>query len=103
MTSGGSHTNFNETAFTAGAVSGAGIIVGAMVAGLRNASAVRRNWNVQVAVSVRDDIIAQLQRRVDNRRAELERCNKTILQQSLEIKELTVRLTMAQFLRQRGR
>jgi hypothetical protein len=100
---GGSHTNFDSQAFTAGAIGGASLLAGAMVAGLRNAAGIRRDRNTQVAVSVRDDIIAQMQRRVNNQRAELRRRDATIADQALHIKELQVRLTMAQFLRQRGR
>ena len=100
---GGSHTNFNEQAFSVGAVSGAGVLAGAMVAGMRNAAAIRRGRNTLAAIGARDDIIDQLQRRVDNQRAELGRRNATIMNQSLQIKELEVRLQMAQFLRKRGR
>lgn len=38
MSSGGSHTGFNQSAFTAGAVGGALSIAGALVAGATNAS-----------------------------------------------------------------
>lgn len=47
---GGSHTHFNESAFTVGAVSGAGLLAGAVGAGLANYRAAQErkwsNWNV---------------------------------------------------------
>jgi hypothetical protein len=44
---GDSHTNFNETAFTLGAMSGATLLAGAMVAGVQNGlNRNRMAWNM---------------------------------------------------------
>ncbi|CUT11469.1 hypothetical protein BF49_2549 [Bradyrhizobium sp.] len=46
MTNGGSHTNFDPTAFTVGAVGGALSIAGALAAGVENyTKAQRRSWS----------------------------------------------------------
>lgn len=100
---GGSHTNFDHQAFTTGAVGGASLIAGALVAGLRNANNVRRERDALAVVQGRDDLIRSLQRRVDAQRAVIARHEKTIRDQAFTIRELELRLKMAQYLRQRRR
>lgn len=55
---GGSHTNFDEGAFTAGAVGGAGLLAGALAQGLANYRAQQErkwsNWNVTALRSALD-------------------------------------------------
>lgn len=51
---GGSHTNFNEQAFTVGAVSGAGLLAGAVGAGLANYRAAQdRKWSAWNVTALR--------------------------------------------------
>jgi hypothetical protein len=51
---GGSHTNFDESAFTVGALSGAGILAGALGAGLANYRAAQeRKWMAWNATALR--------------------------------------------------
>lgn len=100
---GDSHTNFNHQAFAVGAVGGSATIAAALVNGARNAAAVRRSREVLHAVTARDDLISNMQRRIDHQRSELERRDAIIHDQSLAIRELNVRLRMAQWFRQQGR
>jgi hypothetical protein len=100
---GDSRTGFHDGAFTVGAIGGATTIAGAMVAGARNAAAIRRARDALNVVHGRDEMIRSLQRRVDNQRAEIGRRDATIRDQAMTIRELGLRLTMVQYLRQRGR
>jgi hypothetical protein len=100
---GGSHTNFDTSAFTVGAIGGAATIAGAVAAGVANIAAARRERGMVEAVDSRDVVIQRLQRRVANQRFEIGRRDVTIRDQYLTIRELGLRLQMAQFLRQRGR
>ena len=54
-------------------------------------------------VQSRDVTIRSLQRRIHNQSIELGRRDATIRDQALTIRELDLRLTMSQYLRQRGR
>jgi hypothetical protein len=100
---GGSHTNFDQQAFTVGAIGGAATIAGALVAGVTNIAAGRRERGVRDALQSRDAVICSLRRRIDNQRTELGRRDATIRDQALTIRELDLRLGMAQYMRQRGR
>jgi hypothetical protein len=100
---GGSHTNFDTSAFTVGAIGGAATIAGALAAGVSNLAAARRERGMTEAVDSRDVEIRRLQRRIASQRSEIGRCDVTIRDQALTIQELGLRLQMAQYLRQRGR
>jgi predicted amino acid dehydrogenase len=95
---GDSHTNFDAGAFTAGAVGGAATIAGAIGVGIANFAAGRRERGV---LQSRDATIFRLEQRIANQRTELGRRDATIRDQALTIRELDLRLNMAQYLRQR--
>jgi hypothetical protein len=103
MMAGDSHTNFDQQAFTVGAIGGAATIAGAIGAGICNLAAARRARGMSDVVQSRDDTIRSLQRRIDNQRIELGRRDATIRDQALTIRELGLRLSMSQYLRPRGR
>ncbi|MGM4916235.1 hypothetical protein [Tardiphaga sp. 813_E8_N1_3] len=100
---GDSHTGFDQQAFTVGAVGGAATIAGAIGAGIRSLAVARRERGMVDVVQSRDVTIRSLQRRIDNQSIELGRRDATIRDQALTIRELDLRLTMSQYLRQRGR
>jgi hypothetical protein len=100
---GDSHTNFDSAAFTVGAVNGAATIAGALGAGISNLAAARRERGTTDAVQSRDVTIRSLQRRIDNQRTEIGRRDATIRDQAMTIREQHLKLTMSQYLRQRGR
>ena len=100
---GGSHTNFDTSAFTIGAIGGAATIAGAVASGVANVVGARRDRSTTEAVDSRDVEIRRLQRRIANQRSEIGRRDVTIRDQALTIHELGLRLQMTQYLRQRGR
>jgi hypothetical protein len=99
---GDSHTGFDQQAFAVGAVGGAATIAGAIGAGIRNLAVARRERGMVNVVQSRDITIRSLQRRVDNQSIELERRGATIRDQDLTIRELALKLAMAQYLRRQG-
>jgi hypothetical protein len=98
---GDSHTKFDAGAFTVGAVGGAATIAGAVGVGIVNFANSCRERGVIDALNSRDTTILQLERRIANQRTELGRRDATIRSQAMTIRELDLRLTMAQYLRQR--
>ena len=100
---GGSHTNFDTSAFTVGAIGGAATIAGAVASGVANVVVARRERGMTEAVDSRDVEIRRMQRRIASQRSEIGRRDVTIRDQALTIHELGLRLQMTQYLRQRGR
>jgi hypothetical protein len=99
---GGSHTDFDQAAFTIGAIGGAAAIAGAIGVGIRNFQAQRQRRRVRDVVRDRDELIWTLRYRVRNQ----DRVIGTFIDHSsnmdLEIEELRLRLAMANYLRRQG-
>jgi uncharacterized protein HemX len=93
---GGSHTNFDEHAFTVGALSGAGIIAGALGAGIANYRAAQQRrfayWNA-VTLRAALDLSEQLRTR---EHASLRSKAAIITAQRVTIARLESQLAIAQ-------
>lgn len=100
---GGSHTNFNTSAFGAGAVSGAGILAVALASGVSNARAVSREHAVHRAIAERDVMIVALQRRNAAQARALADMQRAAARRDDEISELQLRLRLALHLRNNPR
>jgi hypothetical protein len=93
---GDSHTNFNESAFSAGAIGGAGLLASALVAGLANYRAElarqRVRWNATALRSALD--LSEQMRARDH--AALRSKNAIITAQRVTIARLESQLAIAQ-------
>jgi hypothetical protein len=98
----GSHTGFDQVAFTVGAIGGAGTIAGAVGVGIRNFQAQRRERRARDLVRVRDALIRTLQHRVRNQGRVIDAFIDHSSNMDLEIEELRLRLAMANYLRRKS-
>lgn len=103
MMAGGSHTDFNVGSFSAGAVSGAGILAAALASGVANARATQRDHAVHRAIAERDNMIIALQRRNAAQARALADAQRAVARRDDEISELQLRLRLALHLRNQPR
>jgi len=99
---GGSHTDFDQAAFTVGAIGGAAAIAGAIGVGIRNFQAQRRERRVRDVVRERDALIRTLRHRVRNQDRVIDAFIDHTLNMELENEELRLRLAMANYLRRQN-
>jgi hypothetical protein len=99
---GGSHTRFDQAAFTVGAIGGAATIAGAVGVGIRNFQAQRRERRVRDVVRRRDALIRRLRYRVQNQDRVIDAFIDHSSNMGLEIEELRLRLAMANYLRRQS-
>jgi hypothetical protein len=99
---GGSHTRFDQAAFTVGAIGGAATIAGAIGVGIRNFQAQRRERRVRDFVRDRDALIWTLRHRVRNQDRVIDAFIDHSSNMGLEIEELRLRLAMANYLRRQS-
>jgi len=99
---GGSHTGFEQTAFSVGAIGGAATIAGAIGVGIRNFQAQRQQRRIRDLVRDRDALIRTLRHRVRNQNRVIDAFIDHSSNMGLEVEELRLRLAMANYLRRQN-
>ncbi|MGY3356423.1 hypothetical protein ACVWZK_003086 [Bradyrhizobium sp. GM0.4] len=99
MAAGGSHTSFNTEAFTVGAVSGAGILAGALAQGFQNYRAQQRDrwadWNLdqlRLALDLSESLRVHDGQQIDRLEREVLTLQADLARAEREARDAAVRL-----------